>query len=160
MTEYVVAWNEGTGNITLRYNGHGDGTIIVTSDDNNLTTSRSQTITLKTADSSSVANLESYFDSQSTITNQEFDSVILDSSDNILWGIKTDGTIYNVNVDLIGYDIDGIPAETMVRAIIERYYKITKTLTITQAGCDVNFKTADGKWFKTADGKYFTVQEE
>lgn len=160
MTEYVVAWNEGTGNITLIYDGQGDGTITVKSDDNNLTTPRSQTVTLKTADSSSVANLESYFESQETISNPEFKSVITDSSDHILWGIKTDGTILNLNADLLGYEIDDIPVETMVRAIIERYYPISKTLTITQAGCDVNFKTSDGKWFKTSDGMYFTTTEE
>lgn len=44
----VVPWNNGTGNITIVYTGIGNDTVTVTSDANNLSVARSQTITLKT----------------------------------------------------------------------------------------------------------------
>lgn len=48
----VIAWTTGTGNITLTYTGQGNDTVSVSSDANNLSTSRSQTITVKTTDNS------------------------------------------------------------------------------------------------------------
>jgi hypothetical protein len=36
---------------------------------------------------------------------------------------------------------------------------ITRQVTVTQAACPLNFKTADGKFIRTADNKYFNVQE-
>ena len=48
----VIAWTTGTGNITLTYTGQGNDTVDVSSDANNLSTSRSQTITVKTTDNS------------------------------------------------------------------------------------------------------------
>lgn len=44
MATKVVPWNVGNGNITLSYNGEGDGTISVSSDINNLDSEREQTI--------------------------------------------------------------------------------------------------------------------
>ena len=44
MATKVVPWNVGNGNITLSYNGEGDGTISVSSDINNLDAEREQTI--------------------------------------------------------------------------------------------------------------------
>lgn len=52
MATKVIQWNEGTGNITLTYTGEGDGTIVVSSDQNNLSVARSQQITVKTTDGS------------------------------------------------------------------------------------------------------------
>lgn len=43
-----IAWNSGNGNITLTYQGEGDGAIAVSSDENNLGIARSQTITVQT----------------------------------------------------------------------------------------------------------------
>lgn len=43
-----IAWNRGSGNITLTYQGEGDGAIAVSSDENNLGSARSQTITVQT----------------------------------------------------------------------------------------------------------------
>lgn len=48
MATKVIAWNTGSGNITLTYTGQGNGTIVVSSDQNNLSVARSQTITVKT----------------------------------------------------------------------------------------------------------------
>lgn len=42
----IIAWTTGTGHITITYNGNGDGTIIVASDDNNLSVERSQAVTV------------------------------------------------------------------------------------------------------------------
>lgn len=42
----VIAWTTGTGNITLTYDGEGNGTIVVASDDNNLSVERSQVVTV------------------------------------------------------------------------------------------------------------------
>ena len=52
MAQVVIPWNSGTGNITLTFNGSGDGTVTVTSDDNSLDVARSQNITVKTTDGS------------------------------------------------------------------------------------------------------------
>jgi hypothetical protein len=43
-----IAWNTGTGNITLTYQGQGDGTIAVQSDANNIGSARSQVINIET----------------------------------------------------------------------------------------------------------------
>ena len=50
MATIVIAWNTGSGNITLTYQGQGNGTINVSSDENNLGSARSQTITVKTTE--------------------------------------------------------------------------------------------------------------
>lgn len=56
MTTKSIAWNTGSGNITLTYQGQGDGTIVVESDTNNLGSSRSQTITVETVGGAIVRN--------------------------------------------------------------------------------------------------------
>lgn len=48
----TIPWNVGGGNITLTYTGQGNGTVVVTSDDNTLDVQRSQVITVKTTDNS------------------------------------------------------------------------------------------------------------
>lgn len=50
MATKQIAWNTGGGNISLTYQGQGDGTITVSSDDNPLGTSRSQVVTVETVD--------------------------------------------------------------------------------------------------------------
>ena len=58
MATKSIAWNTGTGNITLTYQGQGDGTIIVSSDPNNLGSVRSQVINIKTTAGSPVVTRE------------------------------------------------------------------------------------------------------
>lgn len=48
MATKTIAWNTGTGNITVVYGGSGDGTATITSSDNNLYEARSQQITFQT----------------------------------------------------------------------------------------------------------------
>lgn len=48
MATKSIAWTTGDGNITMTYQGYGDGDITVNSDPNNLDTARSQTITIET----------------------------------------------------------------------------------------------------------------
>lgn len=48
MTTKTIAWNSGSGNITLTYGGQGDGTITIESADNNLYEARSQEIVIQT----------------------------------------------------------------------------------------------------------------
>lgn len=48
MATKTIAWNTGTGNITVVYGGSGDGTATITSSDNNLYEERSQQITFQT----------------------------------------------------------------------------------------------------------------
>ena len=57
MATKSIAWNTGSGNITLTYQGQGDGTITVQSDPNSLGTSRSQTITVETVGGAITKNL-------------------------------------------------------------------------------------------------------
>lgn len=47
MATKSIAWNTGNGNITLTYNGQGDGTIKIISDENNLFTPRSKIISVE-----------------------------------------------------------------------------------------------------------------
>lgn len=46
MSTIQIPWTTGSGNITLTFSGQGNGTIVVTSDDNNLATERSQVLTI------------------------------------------------------------------------------------------------------------------
>ena len=48
MAVVTIPWNVGNGNIILTYTGQGDETVVITSDDNNLRTARSQVITIRT----------------------------------------------------------------------------------------------------------------
>lgn len=50
MATKSIAWQTGTGNITLSYTGQGDDTVLVSSDANNLYESRSQTLTFASLD--------------------------------------------------------------------------------------------------------------
>ena len=52
MATVTIPWSTGGGNITLTFTGQGNGTVIVSSDDNPLDVSRSQAITVKTTDNS------------------------------------------------------------------------------------------------------------
>ena len=57
MAQKQVAWNSGAGYIKLTYTGHGNGSIIVDSDENNLGTARSQVVTVHTVDGTKSVNL-------------------------------------------------------------------------------------------------------
>lgn len=57
MATKSIAWNTGSGNITLTYQGQGDGTITVNSDENNLGSARSQVITVQTVGGAITRNL-------------------------------------------------------------------------------------------------------
>ena len=57
MATKSIAWQTGNGNITLTYQGRGDGTIIVKSDANNLGSVRSQTIAIQTVNGAISRNL-------------------------------------------------------------------------------------------------------
>lgn len=48
----IVPWVNGSGNITLSYDGQGDGQIVISTDPNNLTVSRSQVIEVTARDKS------------------------------------------------------------------------------------------------------------
>lgn len=48
MATKTVAWSNGSGDITLDYTGVGDGTIVISSDENNLDTARQQDIVVET----------------------------------------------------------------------------------------------------------------
>ena len=56
MATKSIAWNTGSGNIILTYQGHGNGSITVSSDDNN-GAARSQVITVETLDGTKSVNL-------------------------------------------------------------------------------------------------------
>lgn len=42
-----IPWTDGDGNIILTFTGHGNGTIVVTSDDNSLDRDRQQVLTVR-----------------------------------------------------------------------------------------------------------------
>ena len=51
MAQKKIAWNTGTGFITLNYTGQRNGTILVSSDPNNLYVERQQNVTVRTTNS-------------------------------------------------------------------------------------------------------------
>ena len=55
MATKSIAWQTGSGSITLAYQGQGNGTIAVETDENNLDVSRSQQITVKTTKGGTVS---------------------------------------------------------------------------------------------------------
>lgn len=48
MATKSIAWQTGTGNITLSYTGQGNDTVVVTSDENDVYEARSQTVSIST----------------------------------------------------------------------------------------------------------------
>ena len=46
----TIAWNTGSGSITLTYTGQGDDTVLVSSSENDIYEDREQVITVKTTD--------------------------------------------------------------------------------------------------------------
>lgn len=48
MATKSIAWQTGTGNITLTYSGQGNDTVVVTSDENDVYEARSQTVSIST----------------------------------------------------------------------------------------------------------------
>ena len=50
MATKTIAWNTGSGSITLTYTGQGDDTVLVSSSENDLYQERSQVVTVKTTD--------------------------------------------------------------------------------------------------------------
>lgn len=57
MATKQIAWNTGSGNITLTYTGQGNGSITVQSDDNNLGSARSQVVSIQTTNGAVTKNL-------------------------------------------------------------------------------------------------------
>lgn len=64
-------------------------------------------------------DVDVFIDVQVETENPEFQSVILDSEDKILWGRYVDDT--TTDIDLTGYTIDGVPVTKIVNKIIEKY---------------------------------------
>ena len=50
MASLSIPWNDGPGNIVLTYTGHGNDTVVVTSDTNNLGHDRQQIVTFVVTD--------------------------------------------------------------------------------------------------------------
>ena len=50
MASISIPWNDGPGNIVLTYSGQGNGTVVVTSDTDNLGTDRQQVVTFVVTD--------------------------------------------------------------------------------------------------------------
>lgn len=107
MATKSIAWNTGSGNISINYTGEGNGTIEITSDNNNLYEARSQQITVKTTDGSDI---------QRTITIQQAAKVRIDISTAVVTAsnqtyngsAKTPTpmvTLNGVTVPLTGYDV-------------------------------------------------------
>jgi len=85
MATKVIPWTNGNGNITLDYDGQGDGTIVVTSDDNNLNVARQQTITVKTTNnlvSQTITIRQAY---SAAYADQYFTIVSLADNNTIAW---------------------------------------------------------------------------
>lgn len=54
MAQKTIPWQTGSGAITLTYNGEGDGSVVVTSDANDLAVARQQTVSIATTDGSNI----------------------------------------------------------------------------------------------------------
>jgi hypothetical protein len=149
MSQHRIAWNTGTGDIILNYNGEGNETVSVSSDPNNLYDERQQVVFFNILSSEIIPN--NFVDNQEEITSIEFKDVILDADGKILWGRYIDDTTTDIN--LSGYTIDGVAVSDIIDAIID------KTLLIKQLPKQPNFKTANGLFIITADNHYFNAKE-
>ena len=86
MATKTIAWQTGTGNITVTYSGSGNDTVTVASDANNLYQSRSQSITVKTTDNAI---------SRSVTITQEMREPNFNTSDGY-WFITSDDKYFTV----------------------------------------------------------------
>lgn len=82
MATKSIAWQTGTGNITLSYTGQGDDTVLVSSSENNLYQERQQVVTVKTTDNA--------ISRQVTITQGMREPNLIDSNGN--WLIDANDT--------------------------------------------------------------------
>ena len=84
MATRSIAWNTGTGNITLTYSGQGNDTVLVESDPNDIYEDRSQTIAVSTTTGSPAVSR------QVTITQGMKEPNLIDSEGN--WLIDSNDT--------------------------------------------------------------------
>ena len=82
METKTIAWNTGSGSITLSYTGQGDDTVLVSSSENDLYQERSQVVTVKTTDNA--------ISRQVTITQGMREPNLIDSNGN--WLIDANDT--------------------------------------------------------------------
>ena len=82
METKTIAWNTGSGSITLSYTGQGDDTVLVSSSENDLYQERSQEVTVKTTDNA--------ISRQVTITQGMREPNLIDSDGN--WLIDSNDT--------------------------------------------------------------------
>lgn len=82
MATKTIAWNTGSGSITLSYTGQGDDTVLVSSSENNLYQERQQVVTVKTTDNA--------ISRQVTITQGMREPNLIDSNGN--WLIDANDT--------------------------------------------------------------------
>lgn len=76
MATKTIAWNTGSGSITLSYTGQGDDTVLVSSSENDLYQERSQVVMVKTTDNA--------ISRQVTITQGMREPNLIDSNGNWL----------------------------------------------------------------------------
>lgn len=81
-----IAWNIGSGNITVTYSGNGDDTVVVSSSENDIYEARSQTITVKTTDDAI---------SRQVVVTQSMREPNFKTADNY-WLITADNYYFNV----------------------------------------------------------------
>lgn len=101
-----IAWNKGTGSITVDYNGHGDGIVTVSSDNNNLYEERSQKITIKTIDGSK--SVELTVKQQARVKIDISDAIVTASTQTYDGSAKTPVPTVSLNGNVIAssnYDI-------------------------------------------------------
>lgn len=84
MATKSIAWQKGTGNITLTYTGQGDDTVTVTSSPNDVYEDRSQTVTFSTTAGSPTVTR------QVTVTQGMREPNLIDSDGN--WLIDSNDT--------------------------------------------------------------------
>lgn len=82
MATKTIAWNTGSGSITLSYTGQGDDTVLVSSSENDLYQERQQVVTVKTTDNA--------ISRQVTITQGMREPNLIDSNGN--WLIDANDT--------------------------------------------------------------------
>lgn len=159
----VIAWNSGSGNITLTYTGQGNDTVTVSSDANNLTTLRSQTITFKTTDNSVTKQVTvSQLGKQNTTVTVNASASLSatgtsTATGTISWtapSIPSGSTIVSVTMDvrwswngrgnISNLSVNGttVPADTLTTVTLPN--NVTSPVTVT---CRGNNRNATGNHF-------------
>ena len=165
MATKSIAWNTGSGNISINYTGEGNGTIEITCDNNNLYEARSQQITVNTTDGSNIERVLTI--QQAAKVRIDISTAVVTASNQTYSGsAKTPTPTVTLNGETIpssGYDVaysDNTNAGTATITVTGKDdYTGTATGTFTIAKASPNYTAPAARTNLTYSGnsQYLTT---